>query len=81
MLFFTSLSGKNAFELRSYYTFNDQQYRLYIIKLLEFIEPIYFHYNERIINELDEFGQVIFIQKGIVGIGFEMNRQVWISLQ
>lgn len=67
--------------IRSYYTFEDQQYRLFIINLLENIEPIYFNQNERIIDELDEFNEVLFIQKGKIGIGFEMNRITWISLQ
>ena len=32
-------------------------------------------------NELDEFGDIKFIQKGKVGIGFEINKQRKLVLQ
>ena len=52
--------------ISSYYTWNDVIYREYMVEMLCYLEPIYFEKGSMIINELDEFGEIIFVQKGIV---------------
>jgi hypothetical protein len=45
-----------------------------MIDMLGYLEPVYFERGTMIINELDEFGEVIFISKGVVSIGYEINK-------
>ena len=44
-------------------------------KVLRGLEPRFIQKKTIIINELDEFGEIIFVKNGVVGIGFEINKQ------
>jgi len=76
--FFKVSKGKamlGANKIRSFYTWNDEIYRDFMINLLLNLEPYMENKNVQIIKELEEFSQIIFIQKGKVAVGFEINRQ------
>ena len=45
-----------------------------IIMILNNLEPRYEHQGTIVINELDEFGELTFVCKGKVGIGYEINK-------
>ena len=57
---------------RNFYTWNDQQYRDFIMDVLRNLEPRFESAGTTIINELDEFGEIIFIQKGIILLGYDI---------
>lgn len=42
--------------------------------VLRNLEPRFESAGTTIINELDEFGEIIFIQKGIILLGYEINK-------
>ena len=44
-------------------------------KVLRSLEPRFIKKYTLIINELDEFGEIIFVKTGAVGVGFEINKQ------
>ena len=69
--------GKN----RLFYTWNDSIYRDFMIEVLTNLEPICAKENTILYNELDEFGEIIFVQKGIVSIGYELNKMRKMSLK
>ena len=57
------------------FTFYDTEYKQLIISLTKLLEPVFYNPNEIIINELDEFGEVIFPMKGKYKTGFTINRK------
>lgn len=59
---------------RKNYTWNDAEYRNLMIGMLSNLEPIFYEQGTYIYKELDEFGEINFIQKGEVAIGFEINK-------
>jgi len=61
--------------IREFYTWNDAEYRDMMIGMLSNLEPIFFNKGTFIYKELDEFGEINFIQKGDVAIGFDINKQ------
>ena len=61
--------------IRSFYTWSDEIYRDFMINLLLNLEPYMENKNVEIIKELEEFSQIIFIQKGKVAVGFDVNYQ------
>ena len=52
----------------------DSVYREFMINLLTNLEPIFGPMGSSLAVELDEMGQVIFITKGKVGLGCEVNK-------
>ena len=58
----------------SFYTWNHQVYRNFMIDMLRNLEPRREAANVVIYDELDEVNEVIFINQGTYEIGFEMNR-------
>ena len=50
------------------------EYRDFMIGVLSNLEPIFYEKGQMIYKELDEFGEINFIQKGHVQIGFEINK-------
>jgi len=52
----------------------DQEYREFIFVFLTNLEPRYEIKGYYLANELDEFGEVTFVQNGKIGIGFEINK-------
>jgi hypothetical protein len=64
----------SPFQIQNYYTWNDRVYRDYMINMLQHLEPIMHEASTIIISELDEFGEISFIDKGTIGIGYEINK-------
>lgn len=60
---------------KDFYTWNDLEYRDFMIGVLMNLEPITYAKNTVLINELDEFSEITFINKGIVMIGYEINKE------
>ena len=60
---------------KNFYTWGDMEYRDFMIGVLMNLEPIKYHKNMILINELDEFSEITFINKGIVMIGYELNKE------
>lgn len=60
---------------KSFYTWKDTEYRDFMIGVLQNLEPIHYQKNTVLINELDEFSEITFVNKGIVMIGYELNKE------
>ena len=69
-------SQSNFFSLKTptFYTWVDQEYRNYMMFILQHLEPFYEKKNSIIVDEFDEFDLIHFIHKGTVRIGFEVNK-------
>ena len=59
----------------SVYTFQDQNYLNFIIKVLDALEPFQYEANQLIYRELDEVNEMTFVEKGEYKIGYEINKQ------
>jgi hypothetical protein len=70
----TSLFHNGSRCIRDFYTWNDPEYRELMMCILSSLEPIFYEKGTFIYRELDEFGEINFIQKGDVAIGFEINK-------
>lgn len=66
--------NRHEIRCREFYTWNDAEYRDLMICILSSLEPIYYNKGTYIYRELDEFGEINFIQKGDLAIGFEINK-------
>ena len=58
---------------KDFYSWNDIHYRDFIIATLAYLEPVYYRSGYKIHNELDEFGEITFIHRGDVKVGFKIN--------
>jgi len=58
-----------------YYTWVDQNYRDFMNKLLTNLEPRKDARHSILVDELDEFNEISFINNGEVVIGYEINKQ------
>jgi hypothetical protein len=54
---------------------NDYNYRDLLIGMLTSLEPRFEKKDHQLVGELDEFGEVIFITKGKIGVGYCINKQ------
>ena len=52
----------------------DNVYREFIIKVLTCLEPRSELAGSTLINELDEYNEITFIEKGKMGLGYEINK-------
>ena len=59
----------------TYFTWHDMSYRQFMHNILRRLEPCQYPKYWTMLNELDECGEITFIQKGRIFVGFEMNRQ------
>ena len=59
----------------SFYTWENQLYRNFMMSLLSVLEPRKEERNVIMYNELDEVNEVIFFTKGDYDVGFEINRE------
>lgn len=59
----------------SFYTWEDQNYRDFIMSILTQLEPIFIPAESTMFRELEEIQEVIFVQQGTVHVGFEVNRR------
>ena len=57
------------------YTWKDVIYRDFMMQFLRDLDPWHVHSESIIFDELDDINEVIFIRKGIVEIGYEMNKK------
>ena len=46
-----------------------------MMQILMNLEPRYEEQGTQLFQELDEFNDIIFVQKGIVAIGYEINKK------
>lgn len=60
--------------IKTFLTWDNAQYRDFMITMLKSLEPIFYKKNTKIYTELEEYGEVNFIQKGEIQIGFEINK-------
>ena len=67
--------GVNANINTNYYTWVDQNYREFMNALLTNLEPRKDAKHSILVDELDEFNEISFINKGKVVIGYEINKQ------
>jgi len=65
-----SSSNLEPINIKSFYTWSDLEYRDFMIGVLMNLEPIHYFKNTILINELDEFSEITFLNKGIVMIGY-----------
>ena len=61
--------------LRKYYTWNDQEYRDFMVSILTSLEPFREGKKVTLIEEFDEFNIIQFVISGKVLIGFKMNHK------
>lgn len=59
---------------RSYFNWSHQSYREFMTEVLKHLEPCHYARCHIVYNELDEFGEVIFIDRGTIMIGLEINK-------
>jgi len=59
----------------NYYSWADEDFRDFMRQILICLEPRHEEINTILFNELDEFTEILFINKGVVDIGFEINRK------
>jgi len=59
----------------TYYTWVDQNYRNFMTQLLLNLEPRRDPKHSILVDELDEFNEISFINQGEVVIGYEINKQ------
>jgi CRP-like cAMP-binding protein len=57
------------------YTWEDQNYRDLMIKIVRTLEPRRLEAGKIIYKTLEEVDEIYFIEKGAVDIGFEINRE------
>ena len=58
-----------------YYTWRDQEYHDFMVKLLYSLEPRYYRARDCILDEFDECLELMFLIKGKVVIGYETNKE------
>ena len=67
--------GKDDGKKTLYFTWVDQNYRNFMNSLLLHLEPRRDHKHSILVDELDEFNEISFINQGEVVIGYEINKQ------
>ena len=65
----------------SYYKWHDQIYRDFMVETLSCLEPRREFSGVILFNELDDFTEILFFNKGIVELGYELNRKKYFILQ
>lgn len=49
-----------------------------MVALMQDLEPWFIYSRQSIKSELEEFGEIVFVIQGIVGLGFEINKHAQI---
>ena len=65
----------------NYYSWNDQQYREFMTKILSKLEPRQEEVDVILYNELDDFYEILYFNRGQIDIGFEINRKKYFVLR
>ena len=53
---------------------NDTLYRVFMIELFKGLNPIFINRKQKILSELSDVSQVIYVMKGRYRIGYEVNK-------
>lgn len=61
-------------KLNGYFTWKDQVYQEFMRNILRSIEPKFDKKYTILVDELDDFDEVTFVQKGTIVIGYEINK-------
>lgn len=59
----------------NYYNWTDQYYRNFMVELLKNLQPRMEEKDIILFNELDDVTEILFLNKGQIDIGFEINRK------
>ena len=68
------ISGRTKY-IQKKFTWNDQQYREFMMEILTNLEPRMEKKGHILFEELEEVCEVIFVSNGWVDIGYEINKQ------
>lgn len=60
--------------MSSHFTWDDESYRLFMIKLLNFLEPRMERSRSIIIDELQEVNEAFFVSRGTIVMGYDINK-------
>jgi len=60
--------------MRRFYTWKDQFYREFMLKFLQCLEPRFESRGTILLDELEECNEIIFVYKGSVVVGYEINK-------
>jgi hypothetical protein len=60
-----------------YYTFDDNIYAQFMLNFMNLLEVRSFKKGELIANEMDEALELLFVERGIYEVGFEINKKVF----
>ena len=61
--------------VNDFYTWDNSNYREFMNLILRSLEPLRMKAGQVIFRELQEIEEVIFVHKGAVDVGFEINRR------
>lgn len=64
----------NDMRYTNYYTWEDQEYRQFMMHLLTHLEPRKELAGCVLLEELEEVNEVIFFEKGTIEIGYDLNK-------
>ena len=78
---FFSFEKKEYGIKHNYYSWEDQAYRNFMFDTLRSLEPRHEESKTILFNELDDFPEITFFNKGKVDIGFEINRKKFFVLR
>lgn len=59
-----------------FYTFDDQSYSRFMVEMLNSLEFRYYHKDIIFINELDECLEMLFVEKGLYQVGYQINNNL-----
>ena len=60
---------------------NDTLYRVFMIELFKGLNPIFINRKQKILSELSDVSQVIYVMKGRYRIGYEVNKNESLKMQ
>ena len=69
--YFTTDGGST---FKQYRTLGDTEYRNFMLIVVQNLEPVQFQQGTILMDELDELGEMTFVFKGKVGVGYEINK-------
>ena len=64
-----------VYSSRSYYTWGDQEYRDFMVSICKALNPRFERAGEILYQEFESYCEVLFVLKGDVALGFEVNKK------
>lgn len=52
-----------------------------MVEILEALNPRFESAGTILFNEFESYGEIIFVEKGEVGLGFEINKQLYLAMK